>query len=53
MKDNLFLPLFSTNFISKSFGGPIGQHAGKDRRHFNPLEDYRFFHHWLSGVKTP
>jgi hypothetical protein len=22
-------------------------------RHFNPLEDYRFFHHWFSGVKTP
>jgi hypothetical protein len=18
----------------------------------NPLEDYRFFHHWFSGVKT-
>jgi hypothetical protein len=19
----------------------------------SPLEDYRFFHHWFSGVKTP
>jgi hypothetical protein len=32
---------------------PIWQHAGKGTRHFNPLEDYRFFHHWFSGVKTP
>jgi hypothetical protein len=23
LKENLFLPLFNTNFISKSFGGPI------------------------------
>jgi hypothetical protein len=27
--------------------------SGKGTRHFNPLEDYRFFHHWFSGVKTP
>jgi len=27
--------------------------AGKGTRHFNPLEDYRFFHHWFSVVKTP
>jgi hypothetical protein len=27
--------------------------AGKGTRHFNPLEDYRFFHHWFNGVKTP
>ena len=56
-KENLFLPLFDTNFISKSFGGPlqlsIWQHAGKGTRYFNPLEDYRLFHHWFSGVKTP
>jgi hypothetical protein len=31
----------------------IWQHAGKGTRHFNPLEDYRFFHHWFNGVKTP
>jgi len=52
------------NFISKSFGGPLHNsvartqcilyiNAGKGTRHFNPLEDYRFFHHWFSGVKTP
>jgi hypothetical protein len=27
--------------------------AKKGTRHFNPLEDYIFFHHWFSGVKTP
>jgi hypothetical protein len=27
--------------------------AGKGTRDFIPLEDYRFFHHWFSGVKTP
>jgi hypothetical protein len=27
--------------------------CGEDTRHFNPLEDYRFFHHWFTGVKTP
>jgi hypothetical protein len=32
---------------------PISQHAGKGTRHFNTLEDYRFFHHWFSGVKMP
>ena len=34
LKENLFLPLFNTNFISKSFGGPLHKHAGKDTRHF-------------------
>ena len=38
LKENLFLPLFNTNFISKSFGRPlqlpIWQHAGKGTRHF-------------------
>jgi hypothetical protein len=29
------------------------QYAGKGTRHFNSLEDYRFFHHWLSRVKMP
>ena len=38
LKDNLFLPLFNTNFISK-----FQKHAGKGTGHFNPLEDYRFF----------
>jgi len=32
---------------------PIWQHAGKGTKHFNPLEDYRFVHHWFSEVKTP
>jgi hypothetical protein len=27
--------------------------ARKGTRDFNPPEDYRFFHHWFSGVKTP
>ena len=45
--------LFNTNFISKSFGGPLHNSAGKGTRHLNPLEDYRFFHLWFSGVKTP
>jgi hypothetical protein len=48
LKENLFLPLFNTNFISK-----FEINAGKGKRHFNPLEDYRFFHHWFSGVKMP
>ena len=48
LKENLFLPLFTTNFISK-----FEINAGKGTRHFNPLEDYRFFHQWFSGVKTP
>jgi hypothetical protein len=52
LKENLFLPLFNTNFISKSFGGPLHNSAGKGTRHFNPLEDYRFVHYWFSGVKT-
>ena len=29
----------------------IWQHAGQGTRHFNHLEDYKFFHHWFSGVK--
>jgi hypothetical protein len=45
LKENVFLPLFTDL--------PIKQHAGKGTRHFNPLEDYGFFHHWFSGVKTP
>jgi hypothetical protein len=35
LKENLFLPLFNTNFISKSSQLPIWQHAGKGTRHFN------------------
>jgi hypothetical protein len=27
LKENLFLPLFNTNFISKSFGGPLHNSA--------------------------
>jgi hypothetical protein len=52
LKENLFLPLFNTNFISKSFGGRLHNSAGKGMRHFNPLEDYRFFHHWYSGLNN-
>jgi hypothetical protein len=48
LKENLFLTLFNTNFISK-----FEINAGKGTRHFSPLKDYRFFHHWFSGVKTP
>jgi hypothetical protein len=51
LKENLFLPLFNTNFISKSFGGPlhnssqlpIWQLAGKGTRHFNPLWGLQIF----------
>ena len=39
-----------TNFISKFEINAFEINAGKDTRHFNPLEDYRFFHHWFSGV---
>jgi hypothetical protein len=50
LKDNLFLPLFNTNFISK-----FQKHAGKGTGHFNPLEDYRFFPpfcSWLGVLDT-
>jgi hypothetical protein len=53
LKENLFLPLFNTNFISKFEINAFEINAGKGTRHFNPLEDYRFFHHWFSGVKMP
>jgi len=53
VKENLFLPLFNTNFISKLEINAFEINAGKGTRHFNPLEDYRYFHHWFSGVKTP
>jgi hypothetical protein len=36
LKENLFFPLFNTNLISK-----FEINAGKDTRHFNPLEDHR------------
>jgi hypothetical protein len=44
LKENLFLPLFNTNFISKSFGEPLHNSAVNGMRHFNSLENYRFFH---------
>ena len=31
LKENLFLPLFNTNFISKSFGGPIHNSVARTR----------------------
>jgi hypothetical protein len=31
LKDNLFLPLFNTNFISKSFGGPLHNSVARTR----------------------
>jgi hypothetical protein len=51
LKENLFLPLFNTNFISKFEINAFEINAGKGTSHFNPLEDYRFVHHWFSGVK--
>jgi hypothetical protein len=53
LKDNVLLPLFNTNFISTFEINALKINAGKGTRHFNPPEDYRFFHHWFSGVKTP
>jgi hypothetical protein len=41
------------NFISKFKINAFEINAGKGTRHFNPLEDYRFFHHWFSEVKMP
>jgi len=41
------------NFNSKFEINALEINAGKGTRHFNLLEDYRFFHHWFSGVKTP
>jgi hypothetical protein len=52
-KENLFLPLVNTNFISKFEINAFEINPGKGTRHFNPLEGYRFSHHWFSGVKTP
>jgi hypothetical protein len=44
---------FSHYLTRTLFQNPIQlstwQHAGKDTRHFNPLEDYRFFHHYIIG----
>jgi hypothetical protein len=31
LKENLFLPLFNTNFISKSFGGPLHNYIARTR----------------------
>jgi hypothetical protein len=53
LKENLFLPLFNTNCISKFDITAFEINVGKGTRYFNPLEDYRFFHHWFSGVKAP
>jgi len=39
------------HFVTKLYYGSDIYKLGT--RHFNPLEDYRFFHHWFSGVKTP
>jgi hypothetical protein len=46
LKENLFLPLFNTNFISK-----FEINAGKGARHFNPLEDYDFSTTGSAGLK--
>jgi len=53
LMENLLSPLFNTNFISKFEINAFEFNVGKGTRHFNPLEDYRFFHHWFSEVKTP
>jgi len=47
----LFLPLFNTKFISKFEINAFEINAGKGTRHFNPLEDYRFFHPGSAGLK--
>jgi len=45
--------------ISPLFCFLVNSHLGikvqytKGTRHFNSLEDYRFVHHWFSGVNTP
>jgi hypothetical protein len=48
---------FEGNKLIKIFEANIDYYfesnAGKGTRDFNPLGDYRFFHHWFSGVKTP
>ena len=40
-------------FVSKFEINAFEINVGKGTRHFNPLKDYRFFHHWFSRVKTP
>jgi hypothetical protein len=52
-KKYVLLPLFNTNFISTFEINALKINAWKGTRHFNPPEDYRFFQHWFSGVKTP
>ena len=56
LKENLFLPLFNTNFISKfeinAFEiNAFEINAGKGTIHFNPLEDYRISTTGLAGLK--
>jgi hypothetical protein len=48
-----FSHYLTRTFFQNPIQLPIWLHAGKGMRHFNHLEDYRFFHHWFSGVKTP
>jgi hypothetical protein len=51
LKENLFLPLFNTNFISNFEINAFEINAGKGTRHFNPLEDYRFSTTGSAGLK--
>jgi hypothetical protein len=51
LKENLFLPLFNTNFISKFEINAFEINAGKGTRHFNSLEDYRFSTTGSAGLK--
>ena len=47
-----FSHYLTLTLFQKPSNEPNEPNAGKGTRHFNPLEDYRIFHHWFSGVKT-
>ena len=51
LKENLFLPLFNTNFISKFEINALAINAGKGTRHFNPVEDRIFSTTGSVGLK--
>ena len=51
LKENLFLPLFNTNFISKFEINAFEINMEKGTRHFNRLEDYRFSTTGSAGLK--
>jgi hypothetical protein len=51
---NLTLHTWATEgeFVSPIITAFFDNMRGKARAILNPLEDYRFFHHWFSEVKT-